>query len=59
MLFLGVTDDLGDIWAGELLDSLKHFCGFWGQPDRKFEIEILGKARTYVHHSCGATGVLK
>ena len=59
MLFLGVTDDLEDIWAGELLDSLKHFYGFWGHPDRTFEIEIPGKARTYVRHSCGATGVLK
>lgn len=50
-LFLGLRDDLGDIWADELLESLEHFCGFWEQPDRIFAIEILGKAATYGCHS--------
>lgn len=59
MLFLGERDVPGDIWAGELLESLEHFCGFWGQPDRIFETESLGKAGTYGSHSYGATGVLK
>lgn len=59
MLFLGERDDLGDILTDELLESLKHFCGFWGQPDRMFEIESLGKVKTYGCHRYGATGVLQ
>lgn len=51
-------DNLGNIWDDELLESLEHFCGFWGQLHRILAIEILGKAKTYGGHSFGSTRIL-
>lgn len=58
VLFLGVRDDLGGIWAGELLDSLEHLYGLWGQPDRVFEslrfLEKLGHTVTIAMEPLGS-----